>query len=456
MLELLLFVASAAAFAICGWLAFRLADGAPRGERRIWLGATFAIAIGFTVRVAVAFRLGIEGGDLPIGLQLTLITNPGILALVLAYITPILRTYRVAEARRQAAEEAFRRSLDDARDAVALLDADRIVTYANHAALALIQRPLDQVIGRRGPEFVFRGVDGSTPPQTTTPATQTMRLERDLLRGDGSVVPIECDLVPLGDGRTLVVSRDLTPRREAEANRVRAERATASQALAASIGSDLRDALSFVQSSLELSAELGQERVPLAPALAATGAALDVLDQLVATASTLPAPVLQGELLDVRLAVTDAVTAATARLGGRTSIEWMPPAQTVFVAASAEEIATITGALLANADTSIRDSITAFPTDTAFRGRIAVRLEESAAETTALREVRIVVEDNAGSLSPEVRSHMFEPLGDSLGRVSRQLGLGAIHARVLRLGGSMVVSRHTTGGTSVAVRLPGA
>jgi PAS domain S-box-containing protein len=456
-LELLLFAASAAAFAVCGWLSFRLADGAPRGERPIWLLAAGACVIGFAVRVWLAVQ-SLDGTEsAPVGIQVTLITNPAILSVVLAFITPILRTYRVADVRRAAAEEAFRRSLDDARDAIALLDPDMRVTYANHAAVALVQRPLDEVLGRRGPDFVFRAPGReSTEVRTPVPVTQSVRLERELQRGDGSVVPIECEMVPLGDGRTLVVSRDLTPRREAEANRVRAERATASQALAASIGSDLRDALSFVQSSLELSAELGSERVPLAPAIAATEAALDVIDQFLATAPALPAALTLGVPLDVRLAVTDAVNAATMRLGERTSIEWVPPDHTVFVPATTEEITAIVGALLANADASIRESLTMHPADTAFRGRVTVRVEELPVETATLREVRIVVDDNAGSLSPEVRSHMFEPLGDSLGRVSRQLGLGATHARVLRLGGSMTVAHHASGGTSVTVRLPGA
>ena len=197
----------------------------------------------------------------------------------------------------------------------------------------------------------------------------------------------------------------------------------ASQTLAASIGGDLRDALSFVQSSLELSSELGTERVPLAPAMLATEAALDVVDQFLGTSPA--SPVALDVPLDLRLAVTDAVNAATMRLGERTVIDWVPPEQTIFVAATVDEITAIVGALLANADTSIRESITAYPADTTFRGRITVRLEELPAETPGLREVRLVVEDNAGSLPPDVRSHMFEPLGDSLGRVSRQLGLGA-------------------------------
>lgn len=456
MLELLLFVLSAVAFATCGWLAYRLADGAPRGERRIWLLTASACVIGFAVRVWLAARaLDSMDGGAPVGIQVTLITNPGILAMVLAFITPILRTYRVAEARRVAAEAAFQRSLDDARDAVALLDAEMRVVYANHAATTLIQRPIEQLLGTPGPGLVFRGADGNTPPRTSSPVSQTLRMERELIRGDGSVVPIECDIVPLGDGRTLVVSRDLTPRREAEANRVRAERATAGQSLAASIGGDLRDALSFVQSSLELSSELGTERVPLAPAITATESALDVIDQFISAVPTLPAPRALGAPIDLRLAVTDAVSAATMRLGERTSIDWAPPDHTVFVAATAEEITTIVGALLANADAAIRESITAYPTDTAFRGVITVRLEEVPGEIPTLREVRITVDDNAGGLSPEVRSRMFEPLGDSLGRVSRQLGLGATHARVLRLGGSMTVARHASGGTGVTVRLPG-
>lgn len=276
------------------------------------------------------------------------------------------------------------------------------------------------------------------------------------MRADGSIIPAECDLVALGDGRVLVVARDMTPRREAEANRVRAERAAASQALASSIGSDLRDALSFVQSSLELTTELGPHRVPLAPATSATSAALDVLDERLATSPTLPEPSDLAPPVDLRLVVTDAVSAAGPRLGERTSIDWEPPSHPVWVRVADSEVALAVGALLANAGAAIRESVTAFPAGTAFRGRIVVRLEESPGDAHGLSEARIVIEDNGGGLSAEVRAHMFEPLGESLGRVSRQLGLGATHARVLRLGGSMVASRRGSGGTSVTVRLPGA
>ena len=109
MLELLLFAVSATAVAICGWLSLRLADGAPRGERPIWLLAAGACVIGYAVRVWLAAEAFTGTDSAPVGIQVTLITNPAILSVVLAYITPILRTYRIAEARRVAAEEAGKR-----------------------------------------------------------------------------------------------------------------------------------------------------------------------------------------------------------------------------------------------------------------------------------------------------------------------------------------------------------
>ena len=455
MLELTLIGVSAASFALCIWLLVRLADGAPRRERRIWLLLALAMGVGLVGRGVMAYRAFGHGMDAPLGLQLTLITNPLTVSIVLAFITPILRTYRVAEARRQAAESAFQRSLDDARDAIAILDRDLVITYANSAACALVQRPTEQVVGRPGREFVG-GLSAEAERAPSVLEGQTVQIEREIVRADGSIIPAECDLVALGDGRVLVVARDMTPRREAEANRVRAERSAASQALASSIGSDLRDALSFVQSSLELTMELGSDRVPLAPAISATSAALDVLDEFLTTSPTLPERPDLTASIDLRLVVTDAVSAAGPRLGERTSIDWEPPAHPVWVRIAESEVALVVGALLANADAAIRESVAAFPAGTAFRGRIGVRLEESPAEADCLSEARIIIEDNGGGLSPEVRAHMFEPLGESLGRVSRHLGLGATHARVLRLGGSMTSARRGTGGTSVIIRLPGA
>lgn len=141
MLELTLIGISAAFFALGIWLLVRLADGAPPPERRIWLLFALAAVVGLAARVVMGYRTFGHGMDAPLGLQLTLITNPLTVSIVLAFITPILRTYRVAEARRQAAEAAFRRSLDDARDAIAIMDRDMVITYANSAACALVQRP---------------------------------------------------------------------------------------------------------------------------------------------------------------------------------------------------------------------------------------------------------------------------------------------------------------------------
>jgi signal transduction histidine kinase len=309
---------------------------------------------------------------------------------------------------------------------------------------------VEVLVGLHSQEFL-PGDQGAVASTEAGP----VHLEREIVRADGSSVTIECDMVSLGDGRTLVIARDLSARREAEANRVRAERSAASQALATSIGTDLHDALSFVKSSLELSAELANERVPLDPAVAATTVALEVIEEFLAVSPQIyGGNVVPPPLTDLRPVIEEVIITARETLDDRVTVEWDAPTQPIYVRATSAEIALISSALLAYAVGSVNESLQAG--GDVCDGRILVRTEVSESpDSPRLSEARITVEDNGGQIAPDVRERMFEPLGDSIQRASHRLGLGTTHARALSLGGTLAVSRRASGGSTVTVRLPG-
>jgi PAS domain-containing protein len=148
LLHLSLIIASAVSFTLGSWQAARLTQGARPLEQRIWVLVSIGMASGVIARIGIAVRdLVAVAPASPIGLEILLVTIPASIAIVFAFFEPILRTYRVAERRRQESEAAFRRSLDEASDPVAILDARNTIAYANRAAAALAISPWRFLLG---------------------------------------------------------------------------------------------------------------------------------------------------------------------------------------------------------------------------------------------------------------------------------------------------------------------
>ena len=228
-----------------------------------------------------------------------------------------------------------------------------------------------------------------------------------MLCGDGSRLTIECDLVALGDGRTLFVGRDLTPRREAEAARIRAERLEAIRTLSSIIGADFADTLSFAKSSLDLTAEFGSERVPVDAPIAAITRALELMTEFWAlSAQASDSHKAPHPAIDIRPIVLEAVEQAAALHDDHTRLEFSDAASPSMVTADPADVARVCSGLISNACAAIDESLSAQPVGT-FTGRIAVLVKGGSAVP---HEVEIIVDDNGGALSAEVRAHMFEPL----------------------------------------------
>jgi two-component system, cell cycle sensor histidine kinase and response regulator CckA len=115
-----------------------------------------------------------------------------------------------------ASEARYRILMEQANDAILLLDARGIIE-ANHQAEILLGRPREAMVGHRYEDFVVRE-DDERPALPFGEATT--RIEDQLIwRGDGSLVSVDVSASPVRIGEetiVLVILRDITERKRAE------------------------------------------------------------------------------------------------------------------------------------------------------------------------------------------------------------------------------------------------
>lgn len=123
----------------------------------------------------------------------------------------------------RASDERFRRSLDNAADAVVITDSEMKVIYANAAACRLSGYDLDAVLGRVYSEFwVDFDLDAKVAADQLN-VLGAVRFTRDSRRADGTIITVEHDVIALGDGTFLGVAHDATERLKTQAALVESE-----------------------------------------------------------------------------------------------------------------------------------------------------------------------------------------------------------------------------------------
>jgi PAS domain S-box-containing protein len=132
-------------------------------------------------------------------------------AFVLAECVALLAAWRASELARAHAELV----LGSAGDAMLGVGPDGRVTFANPAASDLVGRPPEVLVGLQA-DRLLDGLSAGADGFTGRP------VERDLVRPDGAVIPVEVVQTPMrGANRGSVVAlKDLTSRRQAEADRL--------------------------------------------------------------------------------------------------------------------------------------------------------------------------------------------------------------------------------------------
>ena len=115
-----------------------------------------------------------------------------------------------------ASEARYQTIMEQANDAILLLDADRIVE-ANQQAEALLARPRSEMIGRAYGEFVVP--DEGSPAAIVFGGSITRLENQRLRRSDGSIVFADVSASPVRVGEetiAVLILRDITERRRAE------------------------------------------------------------------------------------------------------------------------------------------------------------------------------------------------------------------------------------------------
>jgi PAS domain S-box-containing protein len=122
-----------------------------------------------------------------------------------------------------ASEARLRALMDQASDAILILDLPHHVIEANREAERLLGRPRAQIVGHHYDDFVPPGERADSAERTRIlMATGAVRVrDRHLVRGDGLLIPVEvsASIVHLGHGEQdaiLAIIRNLSEREQAE------------------------------------------------------------------------------------------------------------------------------------------------------------------------------------------------------------------------------------------------
>lgn len=340
----------------------------------------------------------------------------------------LLRRVTTFYADRQRAEAAFRILVEGAPDAIALIRAGK-VEYANPAFRRLTGHDeAAQLVGVRADELV-EGESGFGAG-----ALQERRFKK---QGGGAALA-EVSVLEIADERgsaELLVARDVTDLRQAQALRQRSERLAAIGQLAAGIGHDLRSPLSAIRLASD-----GLKN-GTSPAVAAkmvdvigreVGVATRILNDLMDFARDQQAQVSAEKLEPLIREVCDLVQ--------------KPSNVRVLCEVPSELVVKLDRDRFRRALVNLaQNGAEAVPSNAP--GEVMIRAKTDGAD------VIISVHDNGMGISKEQQARLFEPLFTTK-KKGTGLGLAAVASIVAQHKGSVTVTSEEGKGTRFDIRIP--
>jgi len=150
-----------------------------------------------------------------------------------------------------ASEERYRALMEQANDAILVLDMEQRILEANRAAMDLLGRPRREIVGRHYDDFVApEELAESRRSRAKVAIEGKVRVPlRHLVRADGSRVAVETSisLVHVGDDSTiLAILRDITERRRLEAQFQQAQKMESVGRLAGGVAHDFNNLLTLI------------------------------------------------------------------------------------------------------------------------------------------------------------------------------------------------------------------
>jgi PAS domain S-box-containing protein len=111
-------------------------------------------------------------------------------------------------------EENYRILLEDASDGIVILDAKGYIEIVSSRTSELAGRPREALLGCSLAE-ILRPINGSKPLELDELQTyETLLTEQNLIRPDGTSVPVEISAKRVGDYRIQCIIRDITQRKQ--------------------------------------------------------------------------------------------------------------------------------------------------------------------------------------------------------------------------------------------------
>ncbi|WP_426756193.1 hybrid sensor histidine kinase/response regulator [Myxococcus sp. Y35] len=376
---------------------------------------------------------------------------------------------RTQEALRRS-EESFRRLIDRAPEGI-FVHTQRRFIYANPTLLRalgyedeaeLMAKPIWSIVHPDDLELVKDRVHSAAVKGELAPLREVRYLRRDGTWYDAESVgiPIEFD----GHEAVVVMSRDITERKQAQSQLLQNDRMVLAGTLAAGVGHEINNPLTYVMANLasamdsvsRLGAELarageaGPRVVPWSATLQDTEALLKEAQEGAMRVRNIVRDLKfisrqdeeRREAVDVRQPLDFSINMAASQLRHRARlIKKYEPVPRVY--ADGSRLGQVFLNLLVNAAQAI-------PEGNAEEHHITVWVREGAPGT-----VLVDVSDSGCGMTPAVLSRVFDPffttkpVGKGTG-----LGLSICHSLIRKLGGDITVRSEVGNGTTFTVTLP--
>ncbi|MCE5263479.1 MAG: PAS domain S-box protein [Deltaproteobacteria bacterium] len=407
-----------------------------------------------------------DGSTFPAEIHSVAIIKDGRTVGLRGFIIDITRRKQAEEELRKS-EEKFRLLIENAPDAI-YVHADARFVYLNPAAVNLFGAECaDQLIGARimdrySPDYhemIAGRLHDLYEKRRTLPI-----VEQVYLRLDGSSVPVEAHAVPIvynDQNAALTFARDITDRRQAEAERaklqgqfIQAQKMESIGRLAGGVAHDFNNMLGVILGHAEMAIGKAEKGQPLVSNLLeirkAAERSAELTRQLLAFARK---QMVSPRLLDLNEVVAGMLKMLKRLIGEEIELAWLPGEALWPVRIDPSQIDQI----LANLSVNARDAIGG-------AGRIAIETKNVRLDETYCIDhdgmvpgeyVMLAVGDDGCGMDAETLGKLFEPffttkeVGKGTG-----LGLATVYGIVKQNNGFVDVESKPERGTTFRIYLP--
>ena len=355
------------------------------------------------------------------------------------------------------AEEQIRQQadlLDKSQDAILVRDMDDRIIYWNKSAERLYGWQVDEVIGKKTPDFLFKRI----PPnygeaQKALLAHDEWRGEFNQITKDGKELIVETRWTLVRDEQgkpfqKMVVNTDVTERNRLQSELQRAAQLSFVGELAAGLAHEVKNPLAGIQGTVDILIRRRDSNDPEREVLEGIRHEVERIDATVRALldrarprALNPAATSLTELTTTVVTIARSQAIGAVARGRRIQVEFEAPAEDLIVNVDAAQIEDAILNLVINAIEAIEEA-----------GRITVRIRQEETEDRG-EEAIIEVTDTGHGISEENLKRIFNTFFTTT-KGGTGLGLPAVR-RIARAHGGRVEAASTVGeGSTFRIHLP--